>query len=78
MKKKNILENSVLVLDSFQPNFANLQPVTALIGTAGKPSSGGPQTTFIVNHRPQSNLYEFKGFVEVILYDINKTGCTLC
>ena len=64
---------------SFQPNLANLQPVTALISTAGEPASGGPKTTFTVNHKPQSNLYEkFKGFVEVTLYNINKWGCTLC
>ena len=63
----------------FQPNLADLQPVTALISTAGKPSSGGPQTTFTVNHKPQSNLYEkFKRFVEVTLYNINKWGWTLC
>ena len=53
--------------------------MTALISTAGEPSSGGPQTTFTVNHKPQSNLNEkFKGFVEVTLYNINKGGCTLC
>ena len=64
---------------SFQPNLANLQPVTALISTTGEPASGGPQTTFTVNHKPQSNLYEkFKRFVEVTLYNINKWGCTLC
>ena len=57
----------------FQPNLANLQPVAALIGTVGKPSSCGPQKTFTVNHKPQSNFYEeFKGFVEVTLYNINK------
>ena len=57
----------------FQPNLANLQPVAALISTVGKPSSGGPQTTFTVNHKPQSKFYEdFKGFVEVTLYNINK------
>ena len=57
----------------FQLNLANLQPVAALINTVGKPSSCGPQTTSTVNHKPQSNFYdEFKGFVEVTLYDINK------
>ena len=57
----------------FQPNLANLQPVAALTSTVGKPSSCGPQTTFTVNHKPQSNFYEgFKGFVEVTLYNIIK------
>ena len=57
----------------FQPNLANLQPVDALISTVGKPSSWGPQTTSTVNHKPQSKFYEeFKGFVEVTLYNINK------
>ena len=53
----------------FQPNLANsnLQPEAALISTVGKPSSCGPQTTFTVNHKPQSNFYEFQGFVEVNL-----------
>ena len=75
---KNIGKKCSGVSILFQPNLANLQPVTALISTAGKPSSGGPQTTFTVNHKPQSNLYEkFKGFVEVTLYNINKRGCTL-
>ena len=57
----------------FQLNMVNLQPVAALIGTVEKPSSGGPRTTFTVNHKPQSNFYEeFKGFVDVTLYNINK------
>ena len=57
----------------FQPNLANLQPVAALISTVGKPSSCGPQTTFTVNHKPQSKFYEkFKGFVEVTLSNINR------
>ena len=57
----------------FQPNLANLQPVAALTSTVGKPSSCGSQATFTVNHKPQSNFYEeFKGFVEVNLYNINK------
>ena len=57
----------------FQHNLANLQPVAALISTVGKPSSRGPQTKFTVNHKPQSKFYEeFKGFVEVPLYNINK------
>ena len=43
---------------SFQPNLANLQPVTALISTAEEPAYGGPKTTFTVNHKPQSNLYD--------------------
>ena len=76
MKKyrKKVFWCSVL----FQSNLANLQPVTPQISTAGKLSSGGQQTTFTVNHEPQSNLYEeFKGFVEVTLYNINKWGCTL-
>ena len=52
----------------FQPNLANLQPVAALISTVGKPSSRGPPTTFTVNHKPQSNLYEeFKVFVKMTL-----------
>ena len=56
-----------------QPNLANLQPVAVLISTVGKPSSCVPQTTFTVNHKLQSNFYEeFKGFVEVTLYNINK------
>ena len=56
----------------FQPNLVNLQPVTAPISTAGKPSSSGTKTTFTVNHKPQSNLYEeFKGFVEGTLHNIN-------
>ena len=59
----------------FQPNLANLQPVAALISTVGKPSSYGPKTTFTVNHKPQYHFYEeFKGFVEVTLYNINKWG----
>ena len=75
---KNIGNKCPGVSILLQPNLANLQPVTALISTAGEPSSSGPQTTFTVNHKPQSNLYEkFKGFVEVILYNINKWGCTL-
>ena len=57
----------------FQPNLANLQPVAVLISTVGKPSSYGPQTALNVNHKPQFDFYEeFKGFVEVTLYDINK------
>ena len=51
----------------------NLQAVAALISTVGKPPSCGPQTTFTVNHKPQSSFSEeFKGFVEVTLYNINK------
>ena len=70
---KKILKKSVLVLDFIQLNLANLQPVAALISTVGKPSTGGPQTTFTVNHKPQSNFYEeLKGFVEMTLYNINK------
>ena len=66
---KKVLWCSIL----FQPNLANLQPVAALISTVGKPPSCGPQTTFTVNHRTQSIFYEeFKGFVEVTLYNINK------
>ena len=62
----------------FSPVLVNSQPVTALISTAGKPSSGGPQAKFTVTHKPQSNLDEgFKGFVEVTLYNINKWGCVL-
>ena len=46
---------------------------TSGCSTAGKPSSRGPQTTFTVNHKPQSKFYEeFKGFVELTLYNINK------
>ena len=40
----------------FQPNLADLQPETALISTAGKPTSGGPQTASTIMHKPQSNL----------------------
>ena len=71
---KNIGKKCSGVSILFQPTLANLQPVTVLISTARKPSPGGPQTTFTVNHKPQSNLYEkFKGFVEeVTLYNINK------
>ena len=59
----------------FQPNLANLQPVAALINTVGKPSSRGPQTAFTVNHKPQSKFYEeFKGFVEVPLYNKSTSG----
>ena len=62
----------------FQLNLINLQSLAALISTTGKTSSGEPQTTFTVNHKPQYNLYEaFKGFVEVTLYSINKWGCSL-
>ena len=62
----------------FQPKLANLQPVAALISTVGKPSSCGPQASFIVNHKPQSEFYEeFKGFVEVTLYNINKWDVVL-
>ena len=61
----------------FQPNLANLQPVTALINTRKK-SADGPKTSFTVSHKPLSNLYEqFKGFVEVTLYNINKWGSIL-
>ena len=57
----------------FQPNLANLQSVAARISTLEQPSSHGPQTTFTVNHKPQSIFCEeFKGFVEVTLYNINK------
>ena len=78
-KDKNIGKKCSGVSISFQPILANLQPVTALISTTGEPASGGPKTTFTVNHKPQSNLYEkFKGFVEVTLYNINEWGCTLC
>ena len=35
MKKQ--MEKSILVLDLFQPNLANLQPLTALISTTGNP-----------------------------------------
>ena len=57
----------------FQPNLDNLQPGAALISIVGKPSSCGPQTTFTVNHKLQSIFCEeFKGFVEVTLYNINK------
>ena len=67
---KKILEKVFWCSILFQPNLANLQPVAALISTVGKPSSCGP---FTVNHKPQSSFYEeFKGFVEVTLYDINK------
>ena len=79
VKITKILEKCVLASRyCFSPTWPVLQPVSTLISTAGKPSSGGPQTTFTVNHKPQSNLYEeFKGFVEVTLYNINKWGCTL-
>ena len=54
----------------FQLNLANSQPVAALLSTVGKPLSGGPQN---VNHKPQYKFYEeFKGFVELTLYNINK------
>ena len=46
----------------FQLNLANLQPVAALISTVGKPSFRGPQTTFTVNHKPQSNFYKTASF----------------
>ena len=80
VKMTTILEKSVLASRYHSsPTWPILQPVTALISTAGEPASGGPKTTFTVNHKPQSNLYEkFKGFVEVTLYNINKWGCTLC
>ena len=66
VKMTKILEKGFCCSILFQPNFANLLPVTAIISTAGKLSSGGPQTTFTVNHKPQSNLYdEFKWLVEV-------------
>ena len=67
----------------FQFNLANLQPDAALISTVGKPSYCGPPTTFTVEYKPQSNFYEeFKGFLEVTLYNINKwdvvwVGCHL-
>ena len=68
MEKK--MEKNVLVLDFISAQLG--QPVSALISTVGKPSSCGPQT-FTVNHKPQSKFYEeFKGFVEVTLYNINK------
>ena len=38
----NIRKKCSGVSISFQPNLANLQPVTALISTAGEPASGGP------------------------------------
>ena len=34
----------------------SVQPVAALISTAGEPSSGGTQTTFTVNHKPNPIL----------------------
>ena len=76
---KNIGKKCSGVSTLFQSNLANLQPVTALISTAGEPASGGQKTTFTGNHKPQSNLYEkFKGFVEVTLYNLNKWGLILC
>ena len=73
--KKKILENVFWCSILFQPNLANFQPQAARISTVGKPSSHGPQTTFTDNHKPQSNFYEeFKGFLEVTLYNINKWG----
>ena len=76
MKKKwNIVFWHSIAL---QTNLANLVPLTVLISTTGKLSSGGPKTTFTVNHEPQANFYEeFKGFVEVNLYNINKWWCIL-
>ena len=75
---KKILEKvfwfSIIFYYLFQPNLVNLQPVTALISTVGKLLSRGPQTTFTVDPKPQSNLHEFKGFVKVTWYDINKWG----
>ena len=38
------------------PFTTSRQPVAALISTAGEPSSGGPQTTFTVNHKPNPIL----------------------
>ena len=39
---------------SFQPNLANLQPVTALISTAGEPASGGQRqhSLLTTSHNP--------------------------
>ena len=62
---REILEKCLGARLYFSPNLANLQPVTALISTAG-------------NHKPPFNLYgEFKGFVDVTLYTMNKWGCIL-
>ena len=74
-----MFENIVLLLDFIWTQLTtNLEPVTALVSTTGKPSPSGPQKILTVNHKPQSNPYEeFKGFVEVTLYNINKWGCTL-
>ena len=70
---KNILEKSVLVLDFISAQLGQFTTSAALINTVGKPSSYGPQTTFTVNHKPQAIFYvDFKGFVEVTLYDSTK------
>ena len=53
---KKILEKGVLVLDFISTQLGHLQLVAALISTAGEPSSGGPQTTFTVNHKPNPIL----------------------
>ena len=42
---KNIGKKVFWCSISFQPNLVNLQPVTAFISTAGKPSSSGPEAT---------------------------------
>ena len=52
---------SVLVLDFISSQHGQFTTSVAFIGTAGKPSSRGPQTTFTINHKPQSYLYEFCG-----------------
>ena len=56
LKHEKILEKGVLVLDFISTELGHLQPVAALISTAGEPSSGGPQTTFTVNHKPNPIL----------------------
>ena len=72
------MEKYVLVLDFISSQLGQFTTSGCTHQRSREPSSDEPKTTFTVNHKPHSNLYEeFKGFVEVTLYDINKWGCTL-
>ena len=69
-KLKIALENVFRLSILFQPNLANLQPVTAHIGTGGDTNGVDKLQHSLLTKKHK--LYDFKGFAEVTFYDINK------
>ena len=73
-KMKSIMEKSVLAFDFIS---AEELPQFTTSDFTHQHIRGPQMTKFTVNHQPQSTIfYEvFKGFAEVVLYNINKREC---